>query len=106
MKQKKTKCIIFHYVSNNFKTVKAVPFTHNGINLHLRKDYLYVGDKKTQWIISESESGSIFCSSDTIKSVLINLDLIFEEYTINEIKQRIVKQKALQFDKMRQRYKL
>lgn len=96
----KVKPFIFSKISGTFKKVKAKVINYRGINLHLRKDYVYIGDKSKNWILTECSSGSMFAYGDTIKQTLFYADLLIECYGYEDIKELTKNIKAEQFDYM------
>jgi hypothetical protein len=99
------KNIVFYHTSNKIEVVKATQFIYNGLILHIRKDYVFAGDKHKNWIITENTSGAKFAWHNTKKEVLIFMDLLFECYN-DEIEQIVKNVKAKQFDRMVQQIAL
>lgn len=99
------KNIIFDSVRNEIKIVKAKQFIYNGLILHIRKDYVYYGDIRKNWIITENTSGAVFAWHNTKKEAFIYMDLLFERH--HDKLEKIIKDiKCKQFDRMVQKISL
>lgn len=72
--------VIFSLVKNKIEKVKSKQFIYNGLVLHIRKDYVYLGDKRKKFIITENTSGAMFAWHNTKKEALIYMDILFYCY--------------------------